>query len=220
MTDGPKRNMRSSRRRRLEIQKNMKNTITIHNKEYMPVSERIKLLYADKNNKEVSIETEILEHNPVLIRATVTTPRGRYVGHSAANPSKVIEKQNPYEVAETSAVGRALGFAGYGLTESVASADEMHKAAQNTPTTPPSGPATLKQVQMLNILIVQKGLKKEPIYETYKIESLKGLTKAQASTLIESLMKKANVEKYPKNEDVDPEEVEAHYEKSSPANTA
>lgn len=199
----------------------MKNTITIHNKEYMPVAERIKLLYADKTNKLVSIETEILEHSPVLVKATVTTSKGRYVGHSAANPAKTIEKTNPYEVAETSAVGRALGFAGYGLTESVASADEMHKA-QGPATVTPNGEATLKQVQMLNILIVQKGLKKEPIYETYKIGSLKDLTKAQASTLIESLMNKPNVEKYPKNEDidVDPEEVEASYEKPSATNTA
>lgn len=188
----------------------MKNTITIHNKEYMPVAERIKLLYADKTNKLVSIETEILEHSPVLVKATVTTSKGRYVGHSAANPAKTIEKTNPYEVAETSAVGRALGFAGYGLTESVASADEMHKAGQTT-TAPTSVEATLKQVQMLNMLIVQKGLKKEPIYETYKITSLKDLTKTQASALIESLMSKPNVEKYPKNEDidVDPEEVES-----------
>src|SRR6185503_6384025 len=48
-----------------------------------------------------------------------------YTGISSANPAKAIEKSNPYEVAETSAVGRALGFANYCLIEGVASADEM-----------------------------------------------------------------------------------------------
>jgi hypothetical protein len=35
---------------------------------------------------------------------------------------------SPYEVAETSAIGRALGFAGYGIVDGIATADEMVKA--------------------------------------------------------------------------------------------
>ncbi len=35
------------------------------------------------------------------------------------------------EVAETSAIGRALGFAGYGIVEGVASADELIKNYSN-----------------------------------------------------------------------------------------
>ncbi len=41
---------------------------------------------------------------------------------------KAIEKASPYEVAETSAIGRALGFAGFGIADGIASADEMVKA--------------------------------------------------------------------------------------------
>jgi len=37
-------------------------------------------------------------------------------------------RTNPVEVAETSAVGRALGFAGYGVDAGVASADEIEVA--------------------------------------------------------------------------------------------
>ena len=102
--------------------------ITIHNKSYITVAERLVMLHEDQKGSPVEITTEVLEHSPVVIKATLKTKNGLFTGISAANPAKAIEKQSPYEVAETSAVGRALGFAGYGATESVASADEVNKA--------------------------------------------------------------------------------------------
>lgn len=108
--------------------------ITIHGKQYVTVAERVQ--EAHDNQKTISITTEVLFQNPVVIKATVTTPKGTFTGISAANPSKAIEKMSPYEVAETSAVGRALGFAGYGAVEGIATADEMIKATNygNEPT--------------------------------------------------------------------------------------
>lgn len=104
-------------------------TITIHGKEYTPVADRIKEAHTDLKEKEkLSITTEVLFQEPVVVKATVVTRKGTFTGISAANPTKLIEKQSPYEVAETSAVGRALGFAGYGVVDSIVSADEMVKA--------------------------------------------------------------------------------------------
>lgn len=100
--------------------------IQIHGKNYITVAERVQM--AHEAQKTISITTEVLFQNPVVIKATVTTPKGFFTGISAANPSKAIEKMSPYEVAETSAVGRALGFAGYGAVEGIATADEMIKA--------------------------------------------------------------------------------------------
>ncbi len=100
-------------------------TIQIHGKNYVPVSERIK--EAGDNLREV--ETTIMQHEPVVvIKATIFLKNGnKFTGISSANPAKLIEKTNPYEVAETSAIGRALGFAGYGIDEGIASADEVKK---------------------------------------------------------------------------------------------
>ena len=105
-------------------------TIQIHGKNYVPVSERIKEVGRDL----VSAYTEVLQHEPVVVvKATITikpdgiNPERVFSGISSANPEKLIEKTNPYEVAETSAVGRALGFAGYGIDDGIASADEMTK---------------------------------------------------------------------------------------------
>ena len=105
-------------------------TIKIHGKEYVTVAERIALIHAEarKNPTPLEITTEILSHNPVVVKATVKIYSDVFTGISAANPAKAIEKQSPYEVAETSAVGRALGFAGYGIETSIASADEIKNA--------------------------------------------------------------------------------------------
>lgn len=100
--------------------------ITIHGKQYVTVAERVSQAHSELS--AISIETEVLSHNPVVVKATVTTKKGRFTGISAANPSKEIEKMSPYEVAESSSVGRALGFAGFGAVEGIATADEMKKA--------------------------------------------------------------------------------------------
>lgn len=102
--------------------------VTIHGKEYMTVARRLELANTDKALE--SLETEVLSHNPVVVRAKLFIKGKTFTGISSVNTDsqKFIERQNPYEVAETSAVGRALGFAGYGLIESVASADEVARA--------------------------------------------------------------------------------------------
>jgi hypothetical protein len=102
--------------------------VNIHGKDYMTVARRVEISHEERALE--SVETEVLNHNPVVVKAKVVIKGRVFTGISSVNldSPKVIEKQNPYEVAETSAVGRALGFAGYGLIESIASADEMVRA--------------------------------------------------------------------------------------------
>ncbi len=102
--------------------------VQIHGKEYMTVARRLELAHED--NVLEGVETEVLNHDPIVVKATIKVKGKVFTGISSVNPqnARIIEKENPYEVAETSAVGRALGFAGYGLIESVASADEMTRA--------------------------------------------------------------------------------------------
>lgn len=79
----------------------------------------------------MQISTRIeLSEGFVICFATVSTKKGTFTGTSAVSTetSKTIEKESPFEVAETSAVGRALGFANYGLIDGIASADEVVKA--------------------------------------------------------------------------------------------
>jgi|GEM_PF-1201460 len=105
-------------------------TINIQGNEYVPVDERVRIGH---ENGLKSITTEMISDSPALFKATVTTDKGTFTGHSAANPSKAIEKASPYEVAETSAIGRALGFAGYGLVNGIATPEEINKVDINKP---------------------------------------------------------------------------------------
>jgi hypothetical protein len=106
--------------------------VNIQGNEYKTVARRVMEAHEGKALK--SVETEVLSHDPIVIKAAVVIQKGgdtmTFTGISAVLPDQArkIEKENPYEVAETSAVGRALGFAGYGEVSSIASADEMVKA--------------------------------------------------------------------------------------------
>jgi hypothetical protein len=100
--------------------------IKIHGKEYITVAERIRLA----KDFITDISTEVLQFEPkVVVRVTVILKDGRKAtGISAANPNKLLEKESPFEIAETSALGRSLGFLNFGLTNDIATADEMIKA--------------------------------------------------------------------------------------------
>lgn len=115
-------------------------TTNIKGKEYAEVNQRVKAfrtLYP-----EGFITTEILcrEGGLCIIKATV----GHYADGKAVilatgtayekEGSSQINRTSYIENCETSAVGRALGMAGFGIDTSIASADEMNNALlqQNT----------------------------------------------------------------------------------------
>lgn len=106
--------------------------IDIKGKQYVQVKDRVSYFNAVYPNGCITTEIISDESGVVVIKATATpdyaTPSRIFTGISASNPSKTIEKMSPYEVAETSAVGRALAFMGIGVIDSIGSADEMVKA--------------------------------------------------------------------------------------------
>jgi len=174
------------------------NTINIHGREYVPVSERVKMAHASE--EKLSITTELVQSEPVaIVKATVVTSKGTFTGYSASNPAKPLEKVSPIEIAETSAIGRCLGFAGFAIDDGIASADEVEYATNK----PESVPAFVnkavitqneplisdKQLTYLAMLMSEKGVPEENVYEEFDVMSRKDLTKKQASVLIDRLMK-------------------------------
>lgn len=107
-----------------------RNTVDIHGKSYLTVAGRVGLWHEDNAGDMFGESKYELVGDYVVCSVVVKTKKGTFSGISAVSltNSTSIEKQSPFEVAETSAYGRALGFAGYGITESIASADELVKA--------------------------------------------------------------------------------------------
>lgn len=125
--------------------------VNIHGKQYVTVAERVAALHEEhrSDGSTISIATGIHseDESQVTFWATVTVPTGTFWGHARSSKTdRSIEGQSPLEVAETSAVGRALGFAGYGVDESIASADEVN-GAQRPNQTAQRGKGTLHEVK-------------------------------------------------------------------------
>jgi len=106
-------------------------TVLIKGKEYVTVNERIK--YFRLTFPTYSIRTDIIKFDEkiCMVKATILDDTDRVLStahaYELANNS-YINKTSYLENAETSAIGRALGFLGIGIDTSIASADEVENA--------------------------------------------------------------------------------------------
>lgn len=106
--------------------------VEIKGKKYAEVNQRIMAFRSVF--PEGFIRTEIVSHddNVVVIRAEVGND-GKILGTGTAfeeQNANYINKTSYIENCETSAVGRALGMAGFGTDMAVASAEEMQTVAK------------------------------------------------------------------------------------------
>ena len=165
-------------------------TTKIKGKEYAEVNQRIKafrMLYPTG-----IIETELVsnENNICVFRARVGYQAEDNLFHTLATgtayekeDSTFINKTSYIENCETSAVGRALGMAGFGIDTSVASAEDI--ANQEKKQT-----KTIKSTKKEEIMIqdTQKELIKQKFTTNQIKEYLTSVNKAKLSdlTLVEA----------------------------------
>ena len=102
-------------------------TVDIKGKKYAQVTERIRAFRNVCPGGQIM--TEILDkaNGTVTMKATILDDEGRVIATGLAQEkesSSFINKTSYIENCETSAVGRALGFAGIGVDGSMASAEE------------------------------------------------------------------------------------------------
>lgn len=108
--------------------------IMFKGRQYVLVSDRVLFFNAEYPNGK--IETELVSpfgSEEIIVKAKVTPDVKNLDRYFAAYSQAVkgegyINKTSALENAETSAVGRALGFMGIGVIEAIASVDEINKA--------------------------------------------------------------------------------------------
>ena len=109
-------------------------TTDIKGKEYAEVNQRIKAFRMVYPQGSIVTQMVSNENGVCVFKASVATDEGVLLGTGTAyekEDSTFINKTSYIENCETSAVGRALGMAGFGIDVSVASAEEVANAIQN-----------------------------------------------------------------------------------------
>lgn len=163
-------------------------TTNIKGKDYAEVNQRIKafrMVYPMG-----TIRTEMIQDDGE--RCTFRAEVG--VGDTILASGTAYERQNASQInrtsyienCETSAVGRALGMAGFGIDTSVASAEEVTNAIKQQEAAE-TRPASQKQVEILATVYTGDNLAR--LLSANKITTLEEISMAKASELIERLHK-------------------------------
>lgn len=103
--------------------------------EYATVAQRVVAFRFIYPNGGISTKIISQTDTDVIVRAEIYDERGSLIATGIASENKNIgpvNKTSLIENAETSAVGRALGFLAIGTKNGIASAEEMQKVAQYT----------------------------------------------------------------------------------------
>jgi hypothetical protein len=113
-------------------------TTDIKGKDYAEVNQRIKAFRMVYPQGSLPTEIISIDNGIVIMKCTVLDEDGRILatGHAYEKEnSTFINKTSYIENCETSAVGRALGLAGFGIDTSIASYEEVENAIlqQNAP---------------------------------------------------------------------------------------
>ena len=164
----------------------------IKGKGYIEVNQRIKAFRQVYPTGTISTEIVSLENGVVMMKATVLDDTGKTLATGLAyekESSSFINKTSFIENCETSAIGRALGFCGFGIDSSVASAEEVENAMLNQGNQDKQErKASPKQVALLEKIYQGENLDKLLKYNN--LEKLEDISMTKASELISKNMKK------------------------------
>lgn len=188
------------------------NTTNIKGKDYAEVNQRIKafrMVYP-----QGTIETKMIqdENGICIFRAYIYSEPTTYINQTIDGATSVnmeqrgqllasgtayekenstfINKTSYIENCETSAVGRALGMAGFGIDTSVASAEEVQNAIANQKGDFTDMPIQEGQKQRINAQLTEEEMKKA--LKHFKVKSIDELNFVQAKNILDMKEKKVD----------------------------
>lgn len=149
--------------------------VSIKGKEYVEVKERILALV--DSAIPYSIETDYQyfpDRQMWVVKAKLTIIETGEVFTWLAQEletdiSSMVNKTSALENAETSAVGRACAFAGIWVIDSIASADEVHKAINRTERTVET-PTGKKEVKYFSVKDLERCIAEDNAYSKEAIK--------------------------------------------------
>lgn len=164
----------------------------IKGKNYAPVQERIKAFRKLYPDGEISTEMLSNENGVCVFKARVLIrdDKSKYYQLSTGyayekEGNGFINKTSYIENAETSAVGRALGFAGFGIDESIASYEEVANAKLNQVSKEEMLKPTPELLERIKAKYKGDNLKK--LLETQGVEKLEDIPLNKINELLEKI---------------------------------
>lgn len=162
------------------------NKVDVKGKQYAMVNDRVKAFRMLCPNGSINTDILSMENGIVTMKAVVKDGGGNILGTGLAQEkesSSYINKTSYIENCETSAVGRALGFAGIGVDGSMASAEEVANAILNQSATAPKAPTKDRLItadeaaRLKNLCKKHNDMPEERLCAPFKKSKLSELTK-------------------------------------------
>lgn len=159
-------------------------TVDIKGKNYVMVNDRIKRFRDICPNGGIATEIVNLENGICTIKAVVTDDDGKVLATGLAQEkenSGFINKTSYIENCETSAIGRALGFCGIGVDDSIGSAQEVANAIKNQNGVNDNMDNQVSQVEAKTIrdMCLAAGKDEKSMCEYFKIARIEAMNKKQ-----------------------------------------
>ena len=168
-----------------KVNKGLK-TIPIKGKDYVEVNKRVIAFRKIFPEGSITTSVEAFANDTILVKAEVRDGNGKLLASGLAYEEKnssTINRTSFTENAETSAVGRALGFLGIGIDTSIASYEEVSHAIEQQM-------ISEENYVYLSELITAE--KEQQIIEKHHLNSLRELDNDTAIKYIEYFRKKGN----------------------------
>lgn len=169
---------------------------------YVMVNERVKAFRQICPSGSITTEIISLEDGVVTMRAIVSDENGNVIATGMAQEketSSFINKTSFIENCETSAVGRALGFAGIGIDGSMASAEEVANAIiqqdQNKTEKVKKQKIDSTKIKVLNVRCKEANISTTKLCGHLGVESFKDITEEQFANIAqhwEEIIKKCS----------------------------
>lgn len=172
----------------IKISRKDKKTNKVITKNYAEVAQRIKAFRMVYPSGAIIPEMISNENGICMFKATIMDNDGNVIaiGHAQENSkSSIINQTNFIENCETSAVGRGLGLAGFGVDVSLSSAEDI-KSSMVEQDIIENTPMNDKQLEIISGLEIPL---KEQLRNFYEKDPTQ-MTYSEAETAIESLKKR------------------------------
>ena len=143
--------------------------VDVKGKNYILVNDRVNAFRAVCPNGMIAteIEKDLSGNGVVTMRTTIANEDGQIIGTGFAQEKEsngFVNSTSYVENCETSSVGRALGFCGIGVYDSIASAEEVANAIKNQKH---DKPAELTPRQKIREFCKRMGLSVDDIAQDY-----------------------------------------------------